>query len=175
MRALCREEISERRWFLRENLREYQQGTGGPAGPPQVARVYPQVPGQNETEDQRSTYLWEFFANLMGGEQGVPQEVFTVSTRTQVTHLRIRALKVLSWTKVQHFFRSTANQSTRLIEINYHNKLHKLYHGSETQDGFVSFLRRTLSDFQDTYNRYTNNSFKDNSQREIVLIWKSIP
>ena len=57
MRALCREEISERRRFLRENLREYQQGTGGPGGPPQVARVYPQVPGQNETEDQRSTYL----------------------------------------------------------------------------------------------------------------------
>ena len=76
MRALCREEISEQRRFLRENLREYQQGTGGPAGPPQVARVYPQVPGQNETEDQRSTYLREFFANLMGGEQGVPQEVF---------------------------------------------------------------------------------------------------
>ena len=61
---------------MRENLREYQQGTGGPGGPPQVARVYPQVPGQNDTEDQRSTYLREFFANLMGGEQGVPQEVF---------------------------------------------------------------------------------------------------
>ena len=47
MCALCREEISERRRFLRENLREYQQGTGGPGGPPQDARVYPQVPRQN--------------------------------------------------------------------------------------------------------------------------------
>ena len=73
MRALCREEISERRWFLRENLREYSQG---PGGPPQVARVYPQVPGANETDDQRSTYLREFFGNLVTGEQGIPREVF---------------------------------------------------------------------------------------------------
>ena len=39
-----------------------------------MARVYPQIPGQNETDDQRSEYLREFFANLMGGEQGVTRE-----------------------------------------------------------------------------------------------------
>ena len=76
MRALCCEEISERRWFLRENLREYSQGPGGPGGPPAVARVYPQVPRSNETDDQRSTYLGEFFRSLVVGEEGIPQEVF---------------------------------------------------------------------------------------------------
>ena len=76
MRVLCREEISERRRFLRENLREYSQGPGGPGGPPPVARVYPQVPRSNKTDDQRSTYLREFFRNLVAGEEGIPQEVF---------------------------------------------------------------------------------------------------
>ena len=73
MRALCREEISERRRFLRENLREYSQG---PGGPPPVAWMYPQVPRSNKTDDQRSTYLREFFRNLVAGEEGIPQEVF---------------------------------------------------------------------------------------------------
>ena len=75
MRALCREEISERRRFLRENLREYSQGPGGPGGPPPTPRMYPQVP-RNETDNQRSTYLREFFRNLVAGEEGIPQEVF---------------------------------------------------------------------------------------------------
>ena len=44
--------------------------------PPQVGRVYPRILGQNETEDQRSKYLREFFSNLMGGDQEVPQGVF---------------------------------------------------------------------------------------------------
>ena len=82
MRALCREEMAERRRFLRDNLREYSTaqgppgGPGGPGGPPQVARVYPQVPRANDTDDQRSTYMREFFANLVTGEPGIPQEVF---------------------------------------------------------------------------------------------------
>ena len=67
MRSLCREEIAEHRRVLR------QQGAGVP---PQVARVYPRIPGQNETDDQRSEYLREFFSNLMGGDQEVPQGVF---------------------------------------------------------------------------------------------------
>ena len=63
---------------MRDNLREYStaQGPGGPGGPPQVARVYPQVPRANDTDDQRSTYMREFFANLVTGEPGIPQEVF---------------------------------------------------------------------------------------------------
>ena len=57
MRALCHEELAERRRFLRDNLREYStaQGPGGPGGPPQVAWVYPQVPRANDNDDQRST------------------------------------------------------------------------------------------------------------------------
>jgi len=40
------------------------------------ARLYPQVPRANDTDDQRSTYMRKFFANLVGGEPGIPQEVF---------------------------------------------------------------------------------------------------
>ena len=41
--------------------------------PPQVGRVYPWIPGQTENDNQTSEYLREFFSNLMGGDQEVPQ------------------------------------------------------------------------------------------------------
>ena len=77
MRALCREELAERRRFLRDNLREYytpQGPPGGPGGPPQDGRMYPQLPRTNDTDDQRTTYMRVFFSSLV--DPCIPQEVF---------------------------------------------------------------------------------------------------
>ena len=72
MRALCREELAERRRFLRYNLREYYTSEG--RNNTQDSRVYPQLPRNNDTDDQRTTYMREFFSSLV--DPGVPQEVF---------------------------------------------------------------------------------------------------
>ena len=62
MRSLCREELAEHRQVLRQQRAVV---------PPPVGRVYPRIPGQ--TENQTSEYLQEFFSNLLGGDQEVPQ------------------------------------------------------------------------------------------------------
>ena len=62
MRSLCREELAEHRRVLRQQRAVV---------PPPVGRVYPRIPGQ--TENQTSEYLQEFFSNLLGGDQEVPQ------------------------------------------------------------------------------------------------------
>ena len=72
MRALCREELAERRRFLRDNLREYYTSEG--RNNTQEGRVYPQLPRDNDTDDQRTTYMREFFSSLV--DPGIPQEVF---------------------------------------------------------------------------------------------------
>ena len=72
MRALCREELAERRRFLRENLREYYSSEG--RNDTQGSRVYPQLPSNNDTDDQRTNYMREFFSSLV--DPGVPREVF---------------------------------------------------------------------------------------------------
>ena len=73
MRSLCREELAEHRRVLRQQRA---------VGPPQVGRVYPRIPGQNENENQTSEYLREFFSSLMAGDQEVPQGVFNMDSDT---------------------------------------------------------------------------------------------
>ena len=71
MRALCREELAERRGtmgFLRENY------TSEGRNCTQDSRVYPQLPSNNDTDDQRTNYMREFFSSLV--DPGVPREVF---------------------------------------------------------------------------------------------------
>ena len=72
MRALCREELAERRGtmqFLRENYTsETRNGT-------QDSRVYPQLPSNTDTDDQRTNSMMrEFFSSLV--ELGIPREIF---------------------------------------------------------------------------------------------------
>ena len=67
MRSLCREELAEHRRVLRQQRAVV---------PPQVGRVYPRILGQDENDNRTSEYLREFFSNLMGGDQEVPQGVF---------------------------------------------------------------------------------------------------
>ena len=62
MRSLCREEVAEHQRVLRQQRAVV---------PHPVGRVYPRIPGQ--TENQTSEYLQEFFSNLLGGDQEVPQ------------------------------------------------------------------------------------------------------
>ena len=64
MRSLCCEELAEHSRVLRQQRAVV---------PPQVGRVYPRIPGQTENDNQTSEYLREFFSNLMGGDQEVPQ------------------------------------------------------------------------------------------------------
>ena len=72
MRALCREELAERRGtmqFLRENY------TSETRNCTQDSRVYPQLPSNTDTDDQRTNSMMrEFFSSLV--ELGIPREVF---------------------------------------------------------------------------------------------------
>ena len=72
MRALCREELAERRGtmqFLRENF------TSETRNGPQDSRVYPELPRTTETEEPRTnSMLREFFSSLV--DPGIPREFF---------------------------------------------------------------------------------------------------
>ena len=71
MRALCREELAERRGtmqFLRENY------TSETRDCTQDSRVYPQLPNSTDMDDQTHSMMREFFSSLV--EPGIPKEVF---------------------------------------------------------------------------------------------------
>ena len=71
MRALCREELAERRGtmqFLKENY------TSETRDCTQDSRVYPQLPNSTDTDDQTHFMMREFSSSLV--EPGIPREVF---------------------------------------------------------------------------------------------------